>query len=216
MRRRLAKMFGMLGAVVVSASLLAGCGPSEPDITPLPEATESTVSDVTSPTVPVTPSTADLPLVTDAPTSEDEAIYWAIRAANAFFLVQAEVMNEHPEDTSLVDLIAKDNIADLIKSNAANLVSNGHDRSGTSYIELFEERGTVAADPDNPENDYGGVLLFLCSGTGDISVTDADGNPVEVVQNSPAPARMLVAYVPQSSSWFVLEFAKVSDADYTC
>lgn len=196
-------------------ALLGGCtsGQSEDGQS---AAEASFVTSEPTPTIGLTPAVVDVPLVAEVPTSEEEAIWWAVRAANAFSIVESEVMNNHPDDTSMLNSIAKGEPVTIVDYYARELVKSGLVRSGAAEQWVLEEKSVVLPDPENPESSFGRVEVWKCSGTGGISLTDADGNSVPHRYIAPAPRWMLAEYEVEESAWFITAISIDPVADYEC
>lgn len=206
----------VLGSAAVLALVLSACASGEPDLTPLPSTDASTVAEETA-SVPEKPGVEDLPLVAEPPATESAAIDWAVRATYGYIAVEGDVMNNHPDDTSELALIAKGNASDLISYYAGRLAETGNIRSGNAYYEALAERSSVATSGDASATRFGRVEVWGCYGSGDVTLTDADGKPLEHANIPPAPMWLLAEYDATSSIWYIVDIDPLpQDAAFSC
>ncbi|KAB1660306.1 hypothetical protein F8O01_02970 [Pseudoclavibacter chungangensis] len=162
-----------------------------------------------------TPAVTDVLLVAEAATFEEEAIWWAVHAANAFNVVQSEVMNNHPDDTSMLNSIAKGDPIVIVEYYAGRLATSGLVMPGLAEQWVIPQESVVSPDRENRESSFGRVEVWLCSGTGGISLTDADGNDVPHQYIPPGPQWMLAEYEVEESAWFITAITVWPEADYS-
>lgn len=169
-----------LGVAIAISFVLAGCDAADPDATPLPVSTEERAADDTSETsvAPAldTLTTADLPLDSEAPKTEEEAIEYAQTAARLFFEAEAEIINNHPEDTSLIELIAVGDPVTSVEIAASQVLEAGMARTGEQHFQVDPALTTVADDDANESSvSFAYVELWGCLDASEVRFTSETG-----------------------------------------
>lgn len=190
----------LLVAAIVISYALAGCGAAEPDVPPLTTPIEVSSAPDASPTHVV-----EIPVRSDAPTSEAEAIYFASLAIDAFYLVEADVFNEHPEDPSKLIDVASEEIALAFAEAAATQADGGFTRTGGSTFVRDHSR-TIVSDAQSRGGssslDWTFVDFEGCLVPQELTYTDERGNSMSVA--SATPYWLAVEFSPEASAWIVV------------
>lgn len=195
--------------LVVSLGTVAACSSGEPELTPLPTEAGSSNSPegAAAPSVPSEP-----PLTAPPPESESEAIAMGKTVTEMYFEVVKQITNEHPEDTSLLNDVARDEAAQQVLDAAAQLVSEGKVYTHDVAFEINESETRVSGETEGI--DAGAEFIYVefygCSALTDEH--DADSGEQR------SPAWVLARYYPEEQAWFVSNTKARPDADvaYTC
>ncbi|KAB1646925.1 hypothetical protein [Pseudoclavibacter endophyticus] len=197
--RKLSRTTAAVIAIVVTSGLaLAGCTATEP--APEPSTTTAEGADDAAPTPE---ATLEIPVKSEPPTSEAEAIELAKLALGAFFVVEEEIFNEHPQDASDLALVAGDAVVPVYVDLAEQLLADGQSRSGSASFEIDESR-TIVEDGLEELGDptrWGYILFYGCLIPSGLTYTLADGS--KIVVDQAASHVYAIGYNARSSSWRV-------------
>lgn len=198
----------MLGVAITASFLLSGCVATEPDSIPAPLPSQES-----SPTPNLaTPRSEDPPIITAPPRSEEEAVDIALGVIYVYFTVEAELVNEDPEDTSKIELIASGSAAQNLEDTAASAAASPAQRQGRY---TFEPDESYTAVTPSDSGAFGTVDLLGCLNGTQLSGINAYG---EYVASLPDHIRPMTFRVEQmvDGTWLVTGVGFLPEDEYPC
>lgn len=200
----------MLGVTLATSFVLSSCAAAEPDKTPLPVLTSDELP------APGSAEGIEIPVRSDPPQSEEEAIHFASQAIDALYEVEAEVFNSHPEDTSMLAQVASPEIVQGFDVLAQEQVASKMSRSG--FLEFIADDSRTVFGNDGPEvstrERWSLIGFHGCVEMNGIVFSNTDGTDYPVEGST--PYWIGVQYRSEDSTWIVVEMVTQPPDGVTC
>lgn len=199
----------IVAIAVASILFISGCSSGGPELTPLPT-TENLEQSQATPTPAGPPS--EPPLTVPAPADESAAIEMATLSVQMFTEVEAEIYNEHPDDTTAIDLVASGKAAEETRRGIAEINAAGS-RTGHFTFEAAPDLTKVSEDDDNTVT-HGYVEFHGCLIPHDIAIIN-DTGAINTL-TAPVPTYFLVKYEKDKGGWYVRDYVSYPEGGANC
>lgn len=204
---RQSRTIGILGASLVVALLAAGCS------TPAPESTKAASATPTpTPSATPTPTPTAVAGAVEAPQSEAEAIAAGTAAMQTYLDIRAEIEVNHPDDSTAIDAVAMGEPAENVHKIATSNTLQGLTSAGSYAFDTTSAYANDLTASDGTVYPFGHAQLEGCMSSEGISVTDANGNPVEMNPNRRGIVQVSVYYVAAESRWLLMNLESRNSA----
>jgi len=191
---------GILGWCLVAAVILAGCSSPVTEAAPTPEASAA----IPAPAATATPPPTAVAGAVEAPQSEAEAIAAGTAAMQNYLDIRAEIEVNHPADSTAIDAVAMGEAAEIVHKVATSNTLQGLTSAGSYAFDATSAYVNDLTASDGTVYPFGHAQLEGCMSSEGISVTDANGNPVEMNPNRRGIVQVSVYYVATESRWLLM------------
>lgn len=193
-----------IAALAVAASMLFAVTACTTDADPAPTDTGTPVA---APEPTETPAaTVELPYVTAAPTSQEEAFEYALEALDRYHQLEGEIYG-HPEDTSGIELIAQGRALQQVQRSAQSIVDINGVGTGRMEFEIDSIRSYTAPSTDGQDAvaEFGTATLAGCLDRSALAGTSGSGEPFTQPEITRYRATIIVTFAPVTGAWLVTD-----------
>jgi len=190
---------GVVMVAVLAMLSVSACTPEAAAPTPLGSSATPTP----------TPSTVP------PPANTDDAVAGASAVAELYHELRSEIRNEHPADSSIIRTVARDDAAERIEAEAAQLADSGRSSDGDITYQpdaAASTAGNLNASGDTAAIPYGVVVLSGCFDSSAVVMTNTDGSIVPPREVTRFVLPLQVIYVAEESSWQVRNILDPAEA----